>query len=107
MGRAARPNERERMSQSVRWRIRDQKSAFRSQTHQNRQERLRRTFLANAFGVAQFAEWSEWDERHGRQSDERRSERARAASEFQIAEDLQAALAQFAEVATELKRPVI
>ena len=25
-----------------------------------------RTFLANAFGVAQFAEWSERDERHGR-----------------------------------------
>ncbi len=29
-------------------------------------------------------EWSERDERHGRQSDEGRSERARAANEFQL-----------------------
>jgi hypothetical protein len=37
-------------------------------------------------------------------SDEGRSERARAANEFQIVEDLQAALAQFAEIANDLKR---
>ena len=35
-------------------------------------------------------------------SDEIRSERARAANEFQIVEDLQAA--QFAEIATDLKK---
>ena len=45
-----------------------------------------------------------WDERHRRKSDERRSERAWAASEFQIVEDLQAGLAQFAEIANDLKR---
>jgi len=50
------------------------------------------------------AEWSEWDERHRRQSNEGRSERVRAANEFQIVEDLQAALAQFAEIAADLKR---
>jgi hypothetical protein len=38
--------------------------------------------------LSQFAERSERDERHGRQSDEGRSERARAANEFQIATDL-------------------
>ena len=38
--------------------------------------------------LAQFAEWSERDERHRRKSDEGRSERARAANEFQIAADL-------------------
>ena len=37
-------------------------------------------------------------------SDEGRSERVRAANEFQIVEDLQAALAQFAEIAADLKR---
>ena len=36
-------------------------------------------------------------------SDEGRSESARAANEFQIVEDLQAALAQFAEIANDLK----
>jgi len=50
------------------------------------------------------AEWSEWDERHRRQSDEGRSERARAANEFQIVEDLEAALSQFAEIASDLKQ---
>jgi len=42
--------------------------------------------------LTQFAEWSERDERHGRSEpdwgrDEGRSERARAANEFQIADD--------------------
>ena len=36
--------------------------------------------------------------------DEGRIERARAANEFQIVEDLQAALAQFAEIATDLRK---
>ena len=36
--------------------------------------------------------------------DEGRIERVRATNEFQIVEDLQAALTQFAEIASDLKR---
>jgi len=50
------------------------------------------------------AEWSEWDKRHRRLSDEGRSERAWAANEFQIVEDLEAALSQFATIAADLKK---
>jgi hypothetical protein len=49
-------------------------------------KRHQHPIVANTDIIA--AEWSEWDEQHRRQSNEGRSERARAANEFQIANDL-------------------
>src|SRR6476646_5352229 len=69
MGRAARPNERERMSQSVHWRISYLLTVNGSGKRRRPPSRIIGGQRSDSSGKnskppsAQFAEWSEWDER--------------------------------------------